>query len=252
MDEVRGTVRSATVVAVLLVAAVAGPRISEAQPLCDPNGDGVIGVTDGVQVLRAAVGLPSDCTLATCDADGDGVITVVDGVNVLRAAVSLASDCDRTDRFVNNGDGTVTDNQTGLQWEKKTDDGGVHDMSNTYTWTNTSDGDYTDPDGTAFTVFLAALNRPPCFAGHCDWRLPKVNRDGDPAELETILLAPYPCVRFPCIDPIFGPTAAFTYWSATTIAVNPALAWYVDFFSGGVGFGNKDFDRYVRAVRAGL
>jgi len=165
---------------------------------------------------------------------------------------------------VDNGDGTVTDNQTGLQWEKKTTVWGSgqnyadpHDVDNYYTWTDISDGDYTDPDGTAFTDFLVKLNTPPCFAGHCDWRLPKSGGRpdwgiGEPAELESILLAPYPCGTSPSIDPIFGPTAAFTYWSATTIAVNPALAWYVDFFSGGVGFGNKDFDRYVRAVRAGL
>ena len=37
-------------------------------------------------------------------------------------------------RFVDNGDGTVTDNQTGLMWEKKDSSGGVHDWDNTYTW----------------------------------------------------------------------------------------------------------------------
>jgi hypothetical protein len=96
MDEVRGAVRSATVVAVLLVAAAAGPLVSEAQSLCDPNGDGVISISDGVQVLRAAAQLPSLCNLDACDANGDGAITVGDGVNVLRAAASLASACDNS------------------------------------------------------------------------------------------------------------------------------------------------------------
>lgn len=72
-----------------------GPQIGAAQLLCDATGDGIIDVTDGVQVLRAAVGLPSSCTVAACDADGDGAITVTDGVNALRAAASLASSCDR-------------------------------------------------------------------------------------------------------------------------------------------------------------
>jgi len=156
-----------------------------------------------------------------------------------------------TARFVDNGGGTVTDNQTGLQWEKKTDDGGVHDRDNTYTWTDPSDGDYTDPDGTAFTVFLANLNTDPCFAGHCDWRLPRVNRAGDPAELETILLAPYPCGTSPCIDPIFGPTAAGGYWSATTYAGFPDVAWGVVFFDGLVDTAGKSGALYVRAVRSG-
>jgi len=38
------------------------------------------------------------------------------------------------DRFVDNGDGTVTDNMTGLMWEKKDNSSGIHDMDNIYTW----------------------------------------------------------------------------------------------------------------------
>lgn len=88
-------------------------------------------------------------------------------------------------RFIDNGDGTITDTRTHLMWEKKDGDdgpGGVgspnysdpHDVDNTYSW-SISD---VRPDGTAFTQFLGALNT--CsvamgsdgFAGHCDWRLP--------------------------------------------------------------------------------
>jgi len=32
------------------------------------------------------------------------------------------------------GDGTVTDNRTGLMWEKKSWDGSIHDMGNAYSW----------------------------------------------------------------------------------------------------------------------
>jgi len=84
MDEIRGAVRFATVVLVLLAAVAAGPLVGVAHSRCDANGDGVISVSDGVQVLRAAAQLPSLCNLDACDANRDGAITVGDGVNVLR------------------------------------------------------------------------------------------------------------------------------------------------------------------------
>jgi hypothetical protein len=40
--------------------------------------------------------------------------------------------------YTDNGDGTITDNVTGLMWEKKSDDGGIHDKDNMYTWGMTS------------------------------------------------------------------------------------------------------------------
>jgi hypothetical protein len=89
--------------------------------------------------------------------------------------------------FTGNGDGTVTDHQTGLMWEQKTPagSGGVHDVNNTYTWCAKGDAGCPSPsnlaDGTVFTVFLATLNNGAndkisgsddspitgCFANHC-------------------------------------------------------------------------------------
>ena len=146
---------------------------------------------------------------------------------------------------------TVYDNQTGLEWEKKTDDNSIHDKDNAYTWTDGGDGDFTDPDGTAYTNFLATLND--CesdngvtisggFDDHCDWRLPGID------ELKTIV----DCGFSPCIDPVFGPTAASFYWSSTSIASGPTLAWFVDFLNGIVLLDSKPFDYHVRAVRGGL
>jgi Protein of unknown function (DUF1566) len=152
-------------------------------------------------------------------------------------------------RFVDNGDGTVTDVQAGLMWEQKTGDSTVHDKDNLYTWSATGK----TPDGTAFTTFLGTLNHGTsgdgntiggCFAGQCDWRLPTN------AELQTILLAPFSCGTTPCIDPIFGPTQSFFYWSATT--GDPGLAWFVDFSYGFVFEDGKTNNFYVRAVRNGL
>jgi hypothetical protein len=55
----------------------------------DADASGSVTVTDGVQVLRAAAGLESPCTVARCDVNGNGSITVTDGVQVLRDAAGL-------------------------------------------------------------------------------------------------------------------------------------------------------------------
>src|SRR5207245_11724451 len=40
--------------------------------------------------------------------------------------------------YTDNGNGTVTDNNTGLVWEQLSMDGSVHDVSTTYPWENAS------------------------------------------------------------------------------------------------------------------
>lgn len=65
--------------------------------------------------------------------------------------------------FTDNGDGTVTDNVSGLMWEKISDDDSIHDKDTTYTWTN------------AFASKVAMLNSS-SFAGHNDWRVPQSQR----------------------------------------------------------------------------
>lgn len=172
----------------------------------------------------------------------------------------------RQARFVDNGDGTVTDRQTGLQWEQKTTAVGSgvnsadpHDVDNRYNW-GIPNGCSSPgcPNGTVFTDFLGQLNS--CtssdgtavsfagFAGHCDWRLPTIQ------ELQTILdLSAAGCGSGPCIDPVFGPTDAFLYWSSTTVASSPGTAWVVGFPDGTVGKTGKGGvpGLSVRAVRAG-
>jgi hypothetical protein len=181
----------------------------------------------------------------------------------LSATTELVAGAASGSRFVDNGDGTITDNTTGLMWEKKTTAPGSgvnfadpHDVDNSYSWTANLDA--TIPDGTAFTDFLAKLNNcvddgtnPPTgvtggFAGHCDWRLPTV------LELEAIRLAPFPCGTNPCIDPIFGPTHPSNHWTSTNFAANPLEAWAVAFFNGSAGDDYKDDPDPVRAVRGGF
>jgi hypothetical protein len=91
------------------------------------------------------------------------------------------------------------------------------------------------------------------FAGRTDWRLPSEGGNNSPStggkELETILLAPYPCGTDPCIDPIFGAGAGGSYYSASTYAPYPFAVWHVGFNQGTVTFGGKGDFGYVRAVR---
>jgi hypothetical protein len=200
------------------------------------------------------------------DLDGDNQVTINEIITAINAALDGCSDASR---FIDNGNGTVTDMQTHLVWEKKSDDGSIHDQNNTYTWSITG----TEPDGLAFTVFLATLNGQ-AFAAHTDWRLPSVE------ELETLLDRGR---EDPMVDPIFNTNCATqivvtygnpgctvttcscsvhgggegTYWSSTTGLNGPTYARAVIFKDGSTGddpkvSGRPDGGNYVRAVRGGL
>lgn len=152
-------------------------------------------------------------------------------------------------RWEDNGDGTVTDNLTGLVWQKTDDNGGLTDKDNVYLWTDATDGDLTDEDGTVYSDFLTNLNAGSGFAGVRGWRLPTF------AELATIFsVDPWPCVSSPCIDQtVFGPANLTFYWSSTTHWDTPTLA-FVMFFHDFVAANaiDKDDDAYpARAVRGG-
>ena len=146
-------------------------------------------------------------------------------------------------RFVDRGL-TVFDCQTGLEWEKKT----AANVDDRFTWSTGKPS--WDFDGTA-ADYIDTLNTLPCFAGHCDWRLPMVDQDAGTEELETILVAPDLCGPAPCISPIFGPTAASYYWSSVTFAINKSRAWVVSFSNGDILHHFMVNERHVRAVRRG-
>ena len=149
----------------------------------------------------------------------------------------------KTLRYQDNGDGTIKDKVTGLTWEKKSDDGSIHDKDTLYTWAN------------AFAVHIADLNTAN-FAGHNEWRLPNVKELQSIVDYETFS---------PAVDPVFDTdcaasctvltcscTQASGYWSSSTWAGDPTVAWFVHFYAGNVlaNYKSPNF-AFVRAVRGG-
>jgi hypothetical protein len=166
----------------------------------------------------------------------------------------------KNQRFMDNGDGTITDNQTGLMWEKKTgtvsdtfnfcdastDCADVSNVNNIYTWSVTG----SLPDGSLFTNFIEVLNGRLCIVSTCqtlggytDWRMPTI------AELQTILTS-CPSGGFACIDPNFGTTQSRVHWSSTTKADDLSSAWAVNFRTLNIPDIPKSHPNPARAVRS--
>jgi hypothetical protein len=135
--------------------------------------------------------------------------------------------------FTDNGDGTVTDDNTGLMWQQEDD-------NQQYNWYQAT--------GTAHETHNSS-NDDVCgfleIGDYDDWRLPAKK------ELMTIIdySIPYPGPLI--MTSIFPNTNPGRYWSATTDASNPDLAWSADFGIGGVNiYGYKSTNiLYVRCVR---
>ena len=154
----------------------------------------------------------------------------------------------------------VQDNVTGLIWEVKTDDGGLHDKDDAYNWYNTdpatnggADG-YADDDGNicygydssdASTycntqAFTARVNTAGLCGAH-DWRLPSKE------ELRSIVDYSR---SYPTIDTdYFWNTRWSVFWSSSPYADDSNSAWYVNFESGYALFAGHSNSSRVRLVR---
>lgn len=124
-------------------------------------------------------------------------------------------------RFVDNGDGTVTDMTTGLVWMK--------DLTglNRETWKEAQE--------TCAVLGVAGGG----------WRLPTVK--------ELLSLIDYDNLNpaLPKGHPFSGVQLG-SYWSSTTGANGPLYAWYVDLYYGYVGNDYKSYTLYVWPVRGGV
>jgi hypothetical protein len=146
------------------------------------------------------------------------------------------------DSFTDNGNGTVTDDQTGLMWEKLSDNGDIHDKDTTYDW------------ATAVTTKVAALNAA-SFGGHNDWRLPNRRELDSLINIGAVSPATFSEFNTDCVPSCTVLTCSCTqlsvYWSSSTYQSVPVNAWVVNFSDGDTSANTKFNNRSVRAVRAG-
>jgi len=125
--------------------------------------------------------------------------------------------------FTDNGDGTMTDNRTGLMWVKSPD-------STQRMWQPAMD-------------YCDTLD----FAGKTDWRLPTID------ELQGLMEG------WTGVNPAawltsqgFSNVQADSYWSSTPRSGTTGTAWDVSMYYGSLGFNGMAAPYYVWAVRGGL
>ncbi len=139
----------------------------------------------------------------------------------------------------------VQDNVTGLIWEVKTDDSGLHDKDDTFTWYNTNpatngDANGTENEGTncfgyesnnaaTYCNTQAYMNRVnnAGLCGASDWRMPTIK------ELESLV---HYGRTFSAIESNYFPnpvnTVNWSVWSGSPSAGSADTAWYVLFSNG--------------------
>ena len=156
----------------------------------------------------------------------------------------------------------VQNNVSGLIWEVKTTDGGLHDQNDTYSWYNsdpatnggavgypdqgnTCEGYVVDQPSTSCNTqaYTARVNA----AGWCgasDWRMP--------TRKELLAIVSFDRLN-PTIDTAYFPniTPYSLVWSGVPYAGDPEGAWIVWFYNGYSGKELRDGSIQMRLVRGG-
>ncbi len=164
----------------------------------------------------------------------------------------------------------VRDNVTGLVWEVKTNDMGIHDKDYTYTWYSTdtaSNGGFDGGIGNGRTCALTTCNTEAFIervntdglCGFFDWRLPTHHELLSIVNYGTSNNVFADSTLFPNTgdyEVVSGETTPLWYWTnvpnADGVQGDAAMsAWAIDFATGNDNFVNKTTTQYIRLVRAG-
>ena len=123
--------------------------------------------------------------------------------------------------FVDNGDGTIKDNYTGLIWQK---------LSST-----------TPMNWEAALAYSKTVS----LCGKSDWRLPNIKELQSLNDVSRIK---------PSINKTYFPNilSSVSYWSSTSQYRTPAIAWDMNTDYGVVTYEDKTLSRYVILVRGGI
>jgi hypothetical protein len=248
-------VASAAVVVLLPFNSAYAQTCVASQECGDVDNSGGVTASDALKVLNRAVGQPLSLT-CNCELGGGVAVTaqpVQTGQTSCYATDGSAIDCAGTGQdgetqtgashsFIDNGDGTITDQVTGLMWEKHSADGSIHDLANAYTAAD------------AVAVKIATLNSEQ-FAGHDDWRLPNRNELATLTNFGTVSPATYPDFNTPCPPGCTvtecSCTQNSTYWTSTSQHATPDYTYFINFSQGDISQMQKvaGNSARVRAVR---
>ena len=139
----------------------------------------------------------------------------------------------------------VKDNVTGLVWENKTTDGGLHDTNRTYRWggvgTDTSETTLANEQYHDWDVLMSASNSER-LCGFTDWRVP--------APMELVNIVNYGAYA-PAIDANYFPnTQSKFYWSNSAFSITDNSGAYGVNFESGLGYATLRYEYHpVRLVR---
>ncbi len=205
---------------------------------------------------------PSTGQVTCWDANGDAIPCVGTGHDGdTQAGAPLG--------YRDNGDGTITDLNTKLTWEKKSDDGSLHDQSDTYRWSGTCTGGGSclrdadcpgaamcDADGPTIFQWVDMLNAA-TFAGHSDWRIPNIRELASIVDYEQHTPAVSAAFNTACSEGCAVTACSctfpsFRYWSSTPDATVRRRAWFVLSAIPVQAVQDHEATALARAVRGGL
>lgn len=162
-------------------------------------------------------------------------LMLASGVYLLcaHAGLAIAQQCHAplsSQQFVSHGNGTVTDNRSGLMWKTC-----LEGQESPQCYGKPTALQWQDALNLSQNVFTRS------FAGYQDWRLPTR------AELETLI---EPSCQEPAANlQVFPSMAAVGLWSSDVSQQNNHMAWGIDFSKGHPYEHFQAASKYVRLVR---